>query len=46
MGARVEAAKTAGKLEPRFLRLVAKLATTPKETAVLQFLLHKQVRHS
>lgn len=90
MAARVEASKTAGKLEPRFhrymsyhastcsicvlpaaqqvknggfvqlvmcagwcscaaahlCRLVARLDTTPKETAVLRFLLHKQVNNS
>ncbi len=27
-------------------RLVARLGTTPKETAVLRFLLHKQVNNS
>lgn len=43
MAARVEASKTAGGLAPRFDRLVARLATSPKETAALRFVLHKQV---
>lgn len=43
MAARIEACKTAGKLAPRFHRLVTRLEISPKETAALQFLLHKQV---